>query len=252
MQIDWWTLALQAVNFLVLLWLLQHFLYRPVRAVIEKRSALAERALAEAGTKEEEAETERLGLEADRAKVAQERQALLKTLHDELDTERGKALDAARAEADSLVAEARETIARERKAALTDVKEQAARLATDIASDLLRNTGLQPPGEAVLEQLERRIRELPPDELDRLKHDLSKTGATLTVMTAEALAPESQALWRDRLTAIFGSPDRTVFAVEPAILGGAELHFPHAVIGHSWVQQIEAARSAMVGDDDTP
>ena len=30
MQIDWWTLGLQAVNALVLVWLLAHFLFRPV------------------------------------------------------------------------------------------------------------------------------------------------------------------------------------------------------------------------------
>ena len=41
MQIDWWTLALQTINFLVLVWLLTHFLYRPVRQVIAERKALA-------------------------------------------------------------------------------------------------------------------------------------------------------------------------------------------------------------------
>jgi hypothetical protein len=29
MKIDWWTLALQAVNAAVLIWLLAHFLFRP-------------------------------------------------------------------------------------------------------------------------------------------------------------------------------------------------------------------------------
>ena len=39
MRIDWWTLALQAANFLVLVWLLQHFLYRPVQAIIADASS---------------------------------------------------------------------------------------------------------------------------------------------------------------------------------------------------------------------
>ena len=32
MQFDWWTFALQVVNFLILVWLLQHFLYGPVQS----------------------------------------------------------------------------------------------------------------------------------------------------------------------------------------------------------------------------
>ena len=48
MQIDWWTLGLQAVNFLVLVWLLQRFLYKPVMRLIERRRQNVEKAFAEA------------------------------------------------------------------------------------------------------------------------------------------------------------------------------------------------------------
>ena len=34
MRFDWWTLALQTVNFAVLVWLLHRFLYRPVLRMI--------------------------------------------------------------------------------------------------------------------------------------------------------------------------------------------------------------------------
>ena len=37
MALDWSTLALEAVNFLILVWLLQRFLYRPVLAAIDRR-----------------------------------------------------------------------------------------------------------------------------------------------------------------------------------------------------------------------
>ena len=47
MQIDWWTFALQTINFVVLVWLLWRVLYKPVREVIEKRKALAESAFAQ-------------------------------------------------------------------------------------------------------------------------------------------------------------------------------------------------------------
>jgi F-type H+-transporting ATPase subunit b len=59
MQIDWWTLVLQVINFLVLVWLSWRFLYQPVKEVIQKRKQLAEHAFAEAEKRRAEAESER-------------------------------------------------------------------------------------------------------------------------------------------------------------------------------------------------
>ena len=43
MSFDWSTFLLEVLNFLVLVWLLQHFLYRPVLAVIERRRSESEK-----------------------------------------------------------------------------------------------------------------------------------------------------------------------------------------------------------------
>ena len=59
MTIDWWTLGLQAVNFLILVWLLTRFLYRPVRRIIEQRKALVDKARDEAEKAKADAEAAR-------------------------------------------------------------------------------------------------------------------------------------------------------------------------------------------------
>ena len=69
MTIDWWTLFLQTVNFLVLVWLLQHFLYNPVRAVIEKRRVFAEQALLEAEATKKAAAAAKTEFEAKSAEL---------------------------------------------------------------------------------------------------------------------------------------------------------------------------------------
>ena len=43
MKIDWWTLGLQAVNVLILVWLLSRFLFKPVAAIIAERQQAATR-----------------------------------------------------------------------------------------------------------------------------------------------------------------------------------------------------------------
>ena len=41
MQIDWTTFALEIINFLVLVWILKRFLYRPVLDTLARRRAAA-------------------------------------------------------------------------------------------------------------------------------------------------------------------------------------------------------------------
>lgn len=249
MQIDWWTFALQVVNFLVLVWLLWHFLYRPVREVIEKRKQLADRAFAEAGKQKDEAEATRQRLEEDRAALAGERQDLLKNVHEELEAERRKIVEEAKKEAEKLLAAARDSIAEERAGALAEVREQAAGLAVELASGLLRNLEADGSGGVFLERLERQLKDLPADERERLEKDLAADGARLTVVTAAPLAPEARALWSERLGACLGHTDKTDFASEPEILGGAELRFPHAVIKLTWEDQLRKALEVLRTDE---
>ena len=42
MTIDWWTLGIQTVNVIILIWLLGRFFWRPVAAMIEQRRAAAQ------------------------------------------------------------------------------------------------------------------------------------------------------------------------------------------------------------------
>lgn len=58
MQFDWLTIAAQIANFLVLIWLLQRFLYAPITQAMAKREARIEQRLADARTQKAEAEQE--------------------------------------------------------------------------------------------------------------------------------------------------------------------------------------------------
>ncbi len=95
MQIDWLTVAAQIVNFLVLVWLLQRFLYRPITQAMARREERIQTRLSEAkvAREEVEAETGRLrekqqALEAEReemlSKARQEAAALRARLEDDI------------------------------------------------------------------------------------------------------------------------------------------------------------------------
>lgn len=55
MEFSWTTFTFEVINFLALVWILQHFLYRPVTAAIARRKTAIETEIAAAKTKEAEA-----------------------------------------------------------------------------------------------------------------------------------------------------------------------------------------------------
>ncbi len=59
MLIDWFTVGAQALNFLLLIWLMKRYLYKPILHAIEAREAKIAAELAEAETKKAEAQKQR-------------------------------------------------------------------------------------------------------------------------------------------------------------------------------------------------
>lgn len=249
MQIDWWTLALQVVNFLVLVWLLRRFLYRPVREVIEKRKLLAEQAFAEAAAKQTEADAARQRFEQDRAQLAKDRQDMLKQLHETLEFERHSVMQQAREDADKMLAETRENIDDDRKAAFAEMRGQVAALATEMASEILAKTSSSVPADVFMDQLAGQLKALPEEERERLKQDLEAEEGNVTVVTAAPLEPENRNRWAERLSSSLGCACKTDFRADPTIVGGAELRFPHAVLTFTYADLLAKARDLVREDD---
>ena len=77
MHFDWWTLALQTVNVLVLIWLLGRFFFRPVMNIVAKRQAEANKLLSDAASARHEAAAVRSDAETARAEVGAEQDRLI-------------------------------------------------------------------------------------------------------------------------------------------------------------------------------
>jgi F-type H+-transporting ATPase subunit b len=104
-ELDWLTFTLEIINFLVLIWILQRFLYQPVLRTIARRKAAIEKTLSDANAAQADAqglerqyrdrladwEREKDALHAQAVgDVNAERTRLMAALRDELDQEREK------------------------------------------------------------------------------------------------------------------------------------------------------------------
>jgi len=79
MNFSWWSFALQAANFLILVWLLRRFLFKPVSAIVARRKEEIARGMAEASAEKQKALDLQRELEAQRAGIEAERRRRLKS-----------------------------------------------------------------------------------------------------------------------------------------------------------------------------
>ena len=248
MTFDWWTFALQVVNFAILVWLLNRFLYKPVLRAIDARRAEADAALDQAAKREADAKAQLAAIEETRKGIAAERAAALDAAAKEAD----KIAAARRAEGErdaaALIDNARKAIASERTEALSELRGQALSLGLDVARKLLDELPPASRAEAWLEKIESYLAALKPEERDELRRGLAN-GAGLKVVTACALPATEEAEWRAQLASTFGGDVALTFETDPALIAGAELHFPTAVLQLSWRNALKELQTGMTGHD---
>ena len=247
MHFDWWTLALETVNFAVLVWLLQRFLYRPIMRAVDARRAEIEARRAEADKAVNEAKAMRAGIESERTKIAAEREAALKAAAAAAESAAGARAAKAERDAAALLEDARKTIATEREQALADARRAALDLGADIARRLLAEMPVEVRAEAWLERIERHVQSLSDDERRALLRQVSN-GQAATVVTATPLPAALAAQWRIRLAKLFDHDVSIAFADDPKLVAGVELHLPEAILRFSWQNAIESIRSEIEAD----
>ncbi len=242
MHFDWWTLALQTVNFAVLVWLLHRFLYKPVLRMIDARKADVQKQYDEAKATEDKAKASFAAIQAERAGIAAEREAALKAAAAQAQEAAQARRAQAEREAQALLDAARKTLAREREHALAELRQSALDLGAEFAGRLLAEIPAPLRAEAWMERIEQHLEALPKMERDALVGP-SPDGRTLTIVTPSSLPTETAETWRNRLRRSLGETTAIAFEADPALVAGAELHFPTAILRFSWRSALDALRS---------
>lgn len=249
MRLDWSTLALQLTNFAILVWLLRRFLYRPVLRVIDARRQAADTRYAEAQRTVETAQRQLAELEAQRAGVATDRAAALADAREQARQLAESRRAEAERDAEALLDETRRTLARERESLLDDARGAALDLAAGMARRILAEIPESLRIEGWLERIDHHLRSLPAAERAELAGELT-AGGPLRVVSAWPLSPGAEERWRSRLREAMGPNVVVTFETNAALIGGAELRFPHATLGFSVAGAVSALQEEAARHDE--
>lgn len=225
MEFDWTSFALEVLNFLVLVWLLKRFFYRPVLAVIEARQAATAKTITDAAAVRREAEELKSECRTRLAGVDQERAAARAKLDEDIAAERARRLAAVEVEVNAERQRRQMLEAREKSEREAALEREALTIAARFASRFLDR--LAGP------ELEANLVELALSELDALAPErldaLRDPAASIKVVSAYPLDAAQRAAFTQTLGRL---ADRTI---TPEFSEDAMLKAGVCIMAGAWV-----------------
>jgi F-type H+-transporting ATPase subunit b len=223
MLIDWFTVGAQVLNFLILVWLMKRFLYKPILNAIDAREKRIAKELADADATKAEASKERDEFQHKNEEFDQQRAVLLSKATAEAKTERERLLDEARKAADALSAKRQESLANDARnlnqAITRRTQDEVFAIARKALTDLA-TTSLE---ERMGEVFTRRLRELNGETKSGLAESLKTASEPALVRSAFELPTEQRAAIQKTLNATFSADIHLRFETAPDLVSGIEL-----------------------------
>ena len=229
MGIHWTTFFLEIVNFLVLVWLLKRFLYRPVKAMVERRRQEVEARLAEAERRRQEAETLKQRYENRLADWEAEKKEAWEALRRELEAERQRRLQTLQQELAEQRRKAEAVWEQEKREWRHQAEEQALQLGAAFVARLLERLADEPLHHRLVHLLLEDLEKLPVSEQVRIRTAVTDTGRVKGVSAYPLTEDERQQL-NQVLSWILQRQTVLAFEVDPDLLAGVRIDLGSYVI----------------------
>ena len=137
--VDVFKLAFQIINFLLILYLLNRFLFKRVLGLLDERQERISKGLEDAEAAARDRELARAELESALDEARKEAQAMIARATKIAEESRAEIVAAARAEAEKVAAKATEEITAEKQRAIAELRSHVADLALEAAGRLVRS-----------------------------------------------------------------------------------------------------------------
>ncbi len=223
MLIDWFTVIAQVINFLILVWLLKRFLYRPILNAIDAREKRIAAKIADADAKETEAQKQREEYQQKNEVFDQQRNAHMNEVLEAAKAERAQLLDAARQESEDLRGRLQQALRNEQHSLNEELsrraREEVFAIARKTLSDLAGTSLEQRMTEIFLD----RLRELNTAQITELKSAFKISSDALLVRTAFKLSAQQSAAIETVIAEILGKQKPVEFIIVPDLVSGIEI-----------------------------
>ena len=223
MLIDWFTVGAQTLNFLILVWLMQRFLYKPILRAIDARELRIAQGFAEADLKKAEAQKELDGFRSRNEAFDRQRAVLVSQMTEEVSAERSRLLDAARKAADDMSAKRMETLRSEAHHLNETISRRAQQEVFDIVRKTLADLATTSLEGQMVDVFVRQLQSLSAQEKEGLKAPVTAQAGPVVVRSAFELPAAQRGLIEDVIKEVIDAEASTRFETVPDFVSGIDL-----------------------------
>ena len=177
MSIDWITVIAQIANFLVLVWLLKRFLYRPILDGIDAREAAIKKSMAAAGEQQKKAEAAQIDYRQQKKQLLSDQNDMVAKALRDTEGQRDELLAKARARLEQEQHDWRKHLEQERQRFAARLQRAGQETLTELTRKALRDLADETLEQAIVRHVGKRLKPLV-DELKKAAADSTQAIAT--------------------------------------------------------------------------
>jgi len=221
MLIDWFTVIAQAVNFLILVWLMKRFLYQPILKALDAREQRIAAQLADADAKKAEALAEREEFKRKNEAFDQQRDGLLSKATNDAAAEHSRLLEEARKDAGDLRGKLQDKLGNEFRNLHDEIARRTQAEVFAIARKTLSELSGASLEQRMVEVFVQRLRGLNDSERGKLAAIVAQD--IIIVRSAFELPQPQKTMIEEAIRTTLGTRNPFQFEIVPNLIGGIEL-----------------------------
>ena len=223
MKINWFTVIAQVINFLILVWLLRRFLYKPVLKAIDERENKIASQLKDARAKETEAKKEQEEFQKKNEEFDQKKKGLMDKAVAETKVEREKLLEAARDEAAGLRSKLDKVLKETQENLNRDIAQKTQEEVFAIARKTLADLASLSLEEQSANIFIKRLNELTTVEKKQFIQAFKTASDPILIRSAFDLPAKQQTEIKNSVNEILETKSNFQFKTAPELISGIEL-----------------------------
>jgi F-type H+-transporting ATPase subunit b len=248
LDLDGATLLFQIVNFLVLLWLLNRFLFRPLRQKLGERRTTISDTLQNARDQEVEAAQLRKIWEERQRQAELQAEEILQQAQREAEERRAELLEEARLQMDRLMEDMRSDLERQRDELLAVSYDDILDAIINLSGNVVQSVTTRRTHDDLVTNFAASIFQMPQSAVEEYRRLMVGRVPTAFVTTPVPLTPDQTRTLADTLSSLIDRRVELQVHVEPELVAGLQVRLADKLIDNSVRNQLNRIRERVRQD----
>ncbi|MET4081953.1 F-type H+-transporting ATPase subunit b [Pedobacter sp. UYP30] len=245
MQINWFTVIAQIINFLVLVWLMKKYLYKPILQAVDEREKKIAAELTDAKTKKNEAKKEQDEFQKKNDTFDSHKKKMMDQATSDTEKERQKLLDQAHKEAADLKLKL-EKASKDLQENLNDqLAQQTQQTVFSITKKALAEMASTTLEEQTVQVFVKKIKAINDKDKKQFLKDFHSSSSPISVKSAFDLSDKDQKSIKSAIGSILGDEGKYNFETDSKMISGIELATNSYKLSWSFTAYINSLEKSM-------